>query len=94
MPDELIGEGDVTKGYYSQEERRAQIMRYLSDGKIRSTSEIAKALKMKPTSKFRKMLLELFAQQRILAYSQGKMYRWQSPKLMQISMFPLEEQEF
>jgi len=93
MPDELIGQGDVTKGYYSKTERMTQVMRYLSDGKIRSTSEIATALKMKPTSKFRKMLLALYADKLILAYQESRMYRWQLPKLMQQEMFPFETEE-
>jgi len=87
MPDELIGEGDVTKGYYSKTERITQIMRYLSDGKIRSTSEIAAALKMKPTSKFRAILLALYRDGHLLAYQESRMYRWQKPKLEQLALF-------
>jgi len=88
MPDELIGQGDVTKGHYSKTERMTQIMRYLSDGKIRSTSEIARALKMTPTSNFRKILLAMYNDKLILAYQESGMYRWQIPKLIKKSMFP------
>lgn len=88
MPNELIGQGDVVKGHYSKTERMAQIMRYLSDGKIRSSSEIARALKMQNTSKFRKMLLELFEAKELLAYSESRMYRWQRPTEIQLILFP------
>lgn len=88
MPNELIGQGDVVKGHYSKTERMAQIMRYLSDGKIRSSSEIAKALKMQNTSKFRKMLIAMWNDKLILAYQESGMYRWQMPTQIQLAMFP------
>lgn len=87
MPNELIGQGEVVKGYYSKTERQAQILRFLSDGKIRSTSEIAKALKMRGSTNLRKMLLELWREKIILAYQESNMYRWQKPSLVQIEMF-------
>jgi DNA-binding IclR family transcriptional regulator len=87
MPDDLIGEGDVVKGYYSKLERRTQILRYLSDGKIRSTSEIAKALKMQNSTNLRKMLLELWHEKHLLAYTESRMYRWQKPLLEQLELF-------
>jgi len=93
MPDDLIGQGDITKGYYSKTERISQIMRYLSDGKIRSTSEIAAALKMKPTTKFRAILLTLYRNGHLLAYQESRMYRWQSRKFYQIRLFDQLESE-
>lgn len=88
MPDELIGQGDVVKGYYTRQERMVQIMRFLDDGKIRSTSEIARALKMRGSTNLRKMLLDLWATKSIFAYKDTAGYRWQMPKLMQKTMFP------
>lgn len=92
MPNELIGQGDVVKGYYSQAERMAQVLRFLSDGKIRSTSEIARALKMRPSSNFRKMLTRMWTRKLLLAYTESGMYRWQFPPLTQIEMFPENEE--
>jgi hypothetical protein len=88
MPDELIGQGEITKGYYSKTERITQIMRYLSDGKIRSTSEIAKALKMQNSTKLRKLLLALWADKLLLAYTESRMYRWQYPTFHQLALPP------
>lgn len=88
MPDELIGQGDVVKGHYSKTERMTQIMRYLKDGKIRSTSEIARALKMQPTSNLRLMLIAMYNDKLILAYQESGMYRWQLPQMIQVQMFP------
>jgi len=87
MPDELIGQGDVVKGYYSKNERKAQVLRFLSDGKIRSTAEIAKALKMQGSTNFRKMLCEMYNDKLILAYVESRMYRWQYPNLRQSPLF-------
>ena len=91
MPDELIGQGDVVKGYYSKAERQAQILRFLSDGKIRSTSEIAKALRMRGSTNLRKMLLDLFKRNWLLAYQESGMYRWQLPRQEQMELFPKED---
>lgn len=88
MPSELIGQGDVVKGYYSQSERREQIRRFLSDGKIRSTAEIAAALKMRNTTLLRQMLKQMYADKAVLAYVESRMYRWQIPKIIQLEMFP------
>jgi len=93
MPEELIGQGDVAKGYYSKTERMTQIMRYLKDGKIRSTSEIARALKMKGSTNLRKMLCAMYNDKLLLAYKESGMYRWQVPKLIQTGMFPEESGE-
>lgn len=87
MPDELIGQGDVVQGYYSKLERKTQVLRYLSDGKIRATSEIARALKMQNSTNFRKLLLELWHEKQILAYTESRMYRWQKPQLEQLPLF-------
>jgi len=88
VPNELIGQGDVVKGHYSKTERMTQIMRYLSDGKIRSSSEIANALKMRNSTKFRKMLIAMWQDKLILAYQESGMYRWQLPMPIQLAMFP------
>lgn len=84
MPEELIGQGDVQRGRYSEVERREQILRYLSDGKIRTTSEVARALKMQASTHLRRMLGELYAEKKLLAYSEIGMYRWQKPQLFQM----------
>lgn len=86
MPEEMIGQGDVVRGYYSKNERKAQVLRFLSDGKIRSTSEIAKALKMRGSTNLRKMLCEMYNEKQLLAYVESRMYRWQSPKLVQLEL--------
>jgi len=91
MPNELIGQGDVVSGHYSKTERMTQIMLFLKDGKIRSTSEIARALKMKPTSNFRKILLAMWRDELILSYQDSGMYRWQIPAKIQTEMFPGSE---
>lgn len=93
MPSELIGQGDVVKGHYTSNERREQIKRYLSDGKIRSTSEIAKALKMQNTTNLRKLLKDMYARFEILAYVESRMYRWQSPVLFQLTLPIGKEQD-
>ena len=77
MPDELIGQGDVVKGYYSKTERMTQVMRFLNDGKIRSSSEIARALKMQNSTAFRKVLIAMWHDKLLLAYQESGMYRWQ-----------------
>ena len=87
MANNTVGEWDIVKGHYSKEERRTQILRFLSDGKIRSTSEIAKALQMKGTTKFREMLMDLWREGHIMAYKEANMYRWQKPKLEQLALF-------
>ena len=87
MKDNTAGEGDIMKGYYSRRERREQVLSYLSDGKMRATSEIAKALKMRNTTKFRTMLIDLWLDGHILAYKESNMYRWQKPTLEQLVLF-------
>lgn len=91
MPVELIGQGDVVKGYYSKTERMTQIMRFLNDGKIRSTAEIARALKMQNSTNLRKMLVAMWNDKLLLAYKESNMYRWQKPSMLQIEMFPMSE---
>jgi len=86
MPDELIGQGDVVKGYYSKAERKEQVRRFLSDGKIRATSEIAVALKMQNTSDLRKMLRQMYEDKELFAYVESRMYRWQKPRFMQLAL--------
>lgn len=88
MPDELIGQGDVVRGYYTRQERMVQIQRYLDDGKIRSTSEIARALKMRGSTNLRKMLLDLWETKTVLAYKDTAGYRWQIAKPVQLKLFP------
>lgn len=92
MPDELIGQGDITKGCYSKTERMTQIMRYLSDGKIRSTSEIARALKMCNSTPFRNMLKAMWRDKLLLAYEESRMYRWQMPKLIQLPFIDMVDE--
>lgn len=86
MPDELIGQEDVVKGYYSKLERQDQVLRFLKDEKIRSTSEVARALKMQNSTCLRKMLLELWQDKKVLAYKESGMYRWQRPMPKQLAL--------
>jgi len=92
MPDELIGQGDVVKGNYSKQERCAQILRFLNDGKIRSTSEVARALKMQNATAFRKLLLDMYARGEVRSYCDSVGYRWQSNPLIQLPMFDDEKE--
>lgn len=56
---------------FSRAERGTQIIRLLRDGKVRTTSQIAKALGMSASGHLRDILCELYKNQSIAGYAQG-----------------------
>lgn len=78
---EIQRRAKIEKSRFTRIERYEQIKRLLADGNIRTTSQIAKALRMSPSQHLRDILCELYRDGTILGYAESAVahhpiYHW------------------
>lgn len=69
---ELRKRDDFKQARFTRDERKQQICRFLSNGQIFTTAQIAKQLCMSPSQNLRDILCELYNAGKIRRYSEGK----------------------
>lgn len=85
----------IRKSYYTRDERKQQIRRILSNGKIYTTSQIARKLSLSPSGHLREILCELFRDGYISAHAESEVakhpiYYWYEQKTIPLP-FPMVE---